>query len=167
MVNMNSSSIFMNAMYGLQNAYTGSLQDGADSVSRKDLLDAQQKSFLNGTTPFTSYMSTNFMNLDSNQDGLIAADEMQQMMNDISSAGLTYEQMMQFGMSGSVDSKQISEVLQNFTKVDKNGDGKVSTAEINYYLSNKEMEDKIAELKDRNISNMSIMYDIDPEDYEG
>lgn len=161
---MNSSSLFMNAMYGMQNTYSASLQDGADSVTRQDLLDNQRNAYMNGTSVFSSYMSTNFMNLDSNSDGKIAADEMQQMMNDFSTSGMTYDQVMQLSMNGSIDGDQVSAILKDFNKIDQNGDGRVSMSEINYFSVNKEMEDKIAALKDRKLSNMSIMYDVGDDD---
>lgn len=163
----NTGSLYMNAMYGLQNAYTSSLQDGASSITRQDLLDNLQTSFLSGTTQFSSYMSTKFSNIDANQDGSIAAEEMQTMMNNMATQGLSYEELAAFSGNGSISSKDLSVIMQNFRKIDSNGDGRVSDAEINYFMANKEMEDKLAALKDKRISDMSIMYDLDADDYEG
>jgi len=162
-----SGSLYTSAFYGLQNAYTSSLQDGASSISRQDLLDNLQTSFLTGNTQFSSYLSTKFSNIDSNQDGSIAADEMQTMLNDMSTQGMTYEELAAFGGNGSISSTDLSTIMQNFRKIDSNGDGRVSDAEINYFMANKEMEDKLSALRDKRISDMSIMVDLDADDYEG
>lgn len=158
--NMNANSLFMSSFYGLQNAYQYALPEDGTGVTQKDLLNTKNP-YLSSqmqSSSFSSYLVTNFNEVDKNKDGKIAADEMSGLMETFSKQGMTYQQLMALSGSPGIDSKDLNNILNDFRKIDKNGDGKVSMTEINAYQANKDVSDKIAELKNKKNSDFSIMY---------
>lgn len=159
--NMNTSSLFMNSFYGLQNAYQFALPEDGTGVTQKDLLNNKNPYLQMQSSPFSSYLVTNFTQVDKNKDGKITSDEMSGLMQTFSKQGLSYEQLMALSGSSGIKSDDLNNILTNFRKIDKNGDGKVSQAEINAYQATKQVNDKIAELKNKKSSDFSIMYSDD------
>ena len=145
---LNANSLIMNAMYGINSTYNQLAMQNNGKVSFSDLQDFTNVNYYN--MPFLSYLQNNFSSLDTDQDGSVTATEMQQLLNQFQTNGLTYSQLMQLcssgGMMTGVDTSELSEVLANFQKIDKNSDGKVSMAEINSYNTTEEMEEKKEEL---------------------
>jgi Ca2+-binding EF-hand superfamily protein len=84
------------------------------------------------------------------------------MVNGIESQGLTVEQLYSISVQdGYVSSKQkdmIKNVIYNFKKIDVNNDGKVSQAEMNKYLLNKDIDDLKAEMYDLKASRLTNFY---------
>jgi len=160
---LNASSLFASSYYGLQNAYQVALQDGATGVTQSDLLKNNKYAYLQNST-FSSYLTTNFTQVDKNKDGKITGDEMSSLMTTFSKQGMTYEQLMAMSGNAGVNSQDLNTILSNFRKIDRNGDGKVSMTEINYYNANKQVTDKINELKKHKTSDISIMYGTDDKD---
>jgi Ca2+-binding EF-hand superfamily protein len=148
----------MNSYYGLQNAYQYALPQDGTGVTQKDLLTNKTAYAQMQSNPFSSYLVTNFTQVDKNRDGKITSDEMTGMMETFSKQGLSYQQLMTLSGSAGIKSDDLNNILNNFKKIDKNGDGKVSMAEINAYQANKQVNDKIAELKNKKSSDFSIMY---------
>lgn len=164
---LNASSLFANAYYGLQNAYQYALPNGANGVTQSDLLGANNKYGIlqsSQNMAFSSYLATHFNQLDTNKDGKITGDEMSSVMSTFSKQGMSYEQLMALSGTNGVNSQDLNNIITNFRKIDRNGDGKVSQAEINYYNANKQISDKITELKKSRCSDISIMYSDDDKD---
>ena len=158
---LNANSLIMNAMYGINSTYNQLAMQNNGKVSFSDLQDFTNVNYYN--MPFLSYLQNNFSSLDTDQDGSVTATEMQQLLNQFQTNGLTYSQLMQLcssgGMMTGVNTSELSEVLANFQKIDKNSDGKVSMAEINSYNTTEEMEEKKEELvTNRRTKDMSIFY---------
>lgn len=168
----NSASLFTSSIYGMQNAYYLAKQDGQEGVSQKDLWSVNSYTNTNSNTgilgllqnsvssPFASYMATNFNQLDKNNDGQITDDEMNTAMTNISQKGLSYQQLVNMPSTTGLSTEEVNDIVKNFSKIDKNGDGYVSAAEINYFHANQEINDKIQELKMKKASssNFSIFY---------
>lgn len=164
---LNASSIFASSYYGLQNAYQYALQNGATGVTQSDLLGTNNKYgvMLNQqNSAFSSYMVTHFAQMDANHDGKIDGQEMSKVMSTFSKQGMTYDQLASLSGTAGVNSQDLNAIMNNFRKIDRNGDGKVSQAEINYFNANKQITDKISELKKSRASDMSFMYSIDDKD---
>lgn len=175
---IDANSLIMNAMYGINNTYNQIALKNNGSVSLSNLQDVSNLNYSN--MPFLSYLQNNFSSLDQDQDGSVTSSEMQQLMNEFQTNGLTYAQLMQLCSSGTtgVDTTELSKVLANFQKIDKNSDGKVSMSEINSYNTTEEMEEKKEELvTNRRCKDMSVFYsdsisdtssatDVDDEDEE-
>lgn len=158
---LNASSMFASAYYGLQNAYQASLQNGATGVTQSDLfgLNTKYGALMNAqTSTFSSYLATHFGQLDKNKDSKINGEEMSSMMTTFSKQGMTYEQLASLSGTAGVNSADLNTIMNNFRKIDRNGDGKVSQAEINYFNANKQVNDKINELHRSRTSDISIMY---------
>ncbi len=155
---MNASSLFMSSFYGLQNAYQLALPQGSTSITQSDLLNNKNSLLALQSSPFSSYLTTNFAQVDKNKDGKITPDEMSNLMTTFSKQGMSYQQLMALSGSSGVNSQDLNNILNNFKKIDQNGDGRVSMAEINSYQANKQVNDKIAELKNKKSSDFSIFY---------
>ena len=158
---MNASSLFASSFYGLQNAYQYALPSGATGVTQADLLSNKNGIYSMQSSPFSSYMATNFAQLDKDKDGKISAADMSSIMTTFSKQGMSYQQLMALSGSAGVNSQDLNNIMSNFSKIDKNGDGKVSQTEINYYMANKKINDKITELKSKKSSDFSICYSDD------
>lgn len=161
------SSLFASSYFGLQNAYQMALQDGATGITQNDLLNSGSKYLYYGNSnaaSFSSYLTTNFKGIDKNKDGTISSDEMSNVITSMGQQGLTYEQLMTAGSSAGMSSQDLNAILTNFRQIDRNGDGKISSTEISYYSTNKKVNDKISELKNKISSNVSIFYPDDSDD---
>lgn len=158
---LNASSLFASSFYGLQNAYQYAMPKDGTGVTQSDLLSNKNGILGLQNSPFSSYMATSFTQIDKNKDGKITSDEMSNLMTTFSKQGMSYQQLTALSGSAGVDSKQLNNIMSNFKKIDKNGDGKVSMDEINYYQANKEITDKITELKAKKSSDFSICYSDD------
>ena len=108
-------------------------------------------------------VNNQFATLDKNHDGTLSADEANQMMTDISN-GLSRDQILQLKAQGSIDADLANKIISNFAKMDTNGDGKVSEAEINVYCINEDVQTKRDEQKELTIKNMSLYYETSSSD---
>ena len=115
-------------------------------------------------TTFASYMTNNFSSIDSNADGKISADEIQKIMSNMATQGLTREQIMSLAGSSGMSTSLQETVLNHFDQIDKNKDGKVTNQEIQAYGVESDLEKQKAADRNRIISNMSMYYDIDDVD---
>jgi len=161
---LNASSLFASSYYGLQNAYQYALKSGATGVTQSDLLGTNSQYGVMQTQQnmaFSSYLTTHFSQIDKNHDGKISGDEMSSVMSTFSKQGMSYEQLAALSGTNGVNSQDLNNIMTNFRQIDRNGDGKVSQAEINYYNANKQITDKIKDLKSKQAADISIMY---PED---
>ena len=72
--------------------------------------------------------------------------------------GLTYSQLAQLCSQGGTNSL-LETVLNNFTEIDANGDGRVTSAEISGYGVEKESEEVRKKYPNYDLKGMSIFHD--------
>ena len=111
-------------------------------------------------------MSTNFNNIDSDRDGVISAEEIQNLMSQMATQGMTREQLMTLAGATGMSSSLTQTVLEHFNEIDKNHDGKVSNQEIQAYGVESDLEKRKINDRNRLVNNMSMYYDVD-EKYDG
>ena len=136
-----ATGIFTAAQSGLQSSIQYLFTNNSDGVDRKTLNNAIYSNTTTTNTTFLQMINNQFSTLDKNNDGVITADEANQMITDLSS-GLTRDQVVQLRAQGSIDEELANKIISNFSKMDANGDGKVSEAEINNYCMNEDIQDK-------------------------
>ena len=167
---LDGTSMFTGINAGLTNAFNLLSSQYSDGITAENLNKALTNSnLLNNSaynSTFASYMTSNFSNIDSNSDGTISADEIQNLMNQMATQGLTGEQIASLGASSGLSTSLQETVLNHFDQIDKNHDGKVTNQEIQSYGVESDLEkQKIAD-RNRLVNNMSMFYDTDS-NYEG
>ena len=165
---LDGTSMFTGINAGLTNAFAQLNGQYSDGVTLENLNKALtnsnyiNNSGLNGT--FASYMTNNFNAIDSNTDGKISADEIQNLMSQMATQGLTREQIIALAGSSGMSSSLQETVLNHFDQIDKNKDGKVTNQEIQAYGVESDLEKQKTADRNRIVSNMSMYYDIDDVD---
>lgn len=150
---------------GLANtyAYLASLYP-QDGVTVKNIAAARndQTNYLTLNQTFASYFQNNFASFDKDGDGKISAAEMNNFSQTLSTAGVSREELSQMAASGMYSASQVSKILDNFDEMDKNHDGRVTSAEIaafGYDCNKQEMMDEANYRKAT--SDMSVFYGSD------
>lgn len=115
---------------------------------------------------FAAYMTNNFNSIDADADGKISASEIQDLMSQMATQGLTREQIAALGSSSGMSTSLQETVLNHFNEIDANKDGKVTNQEIQAYGVNSDLERQKIEDRNRMVNNMSMFYDVDSK-YEG
>lgn len=165
---LDGTSMFTGINSGLTNAFTQLTGQYKDGVTLENLQDALSNSnFLNNTVnggTFASYMTGNFNNIDTDKDGVISASEIQKLMSQMATQGLTREQIMALAGSSGIGTSLQETVLNHFDQIDKNKDGKVSNQEIQAYGVESDFEKRKQADRNRIVSNMSMFYDVDSVD---
>lgn len=160
---LNGNSLLSGIQSGMNGSFSilsGLYKDG---LTQANLTQAMGNAdFLKATggmgSTFANYLTQNFGSVDKNMDGTIAADEMQTMMTQMANQGLTRDQITKLGgMSGLSQDTQAS-VLDHFTEIDTNKDGKVSAGEIQAFNLTSKMENRKIEDENKMIKNSSIFY---------
>jgi len=154
-----ATGIFTAAQSGLQSALNYLYLNNKEGVDRKTLNNAMY-STAGSNSPFFQMISGQFATLDKDNNGNLSADEANKMITDLSS-GLTRDQIAQLRAQGSIDNDLANKIISNFSKMDTNGDGRVSEAEINAFCIDEDILSKRNEQKDLMIKNMSLYYDTD------
>ena len=121
------------------------------AMSNKDLASSLNQNF-------ASYLMSNFSGFDKNGDGVLSPEEMQSSASMINTTGLTSAQLTQLGTSCGLSQEALSQVLAHFSDIDKNHDGKVTTAEINAYNVESDKMKLADEMRMKSASNMSMFY---------
>ena len=156
---LDGSSLFSGINAGLTNSFSLLSSQYADGLTLENLNSALTNTNVTNTaygSTFASYLTNNFNSVDSNGDGVISADEIQKLMNNMATQGLTREQIISLGASSGMTNSLQQTVLAHFDDIDANHDGKVTNAEINAYGVNSQLEkQKIAD-KNRIVNNMSM-----------
>lgn len=165
---LDGTSLFTGINSGLTNAFaqlTGQYEDGVtlENLS-KALTNSNYLTNYGTNATFASYLTNNFSSIDSNGDGIISASEIQNLMTQMSTQGLTREQIMSLGSSYGMSTSLQETVLSHFDQIDKNKDGKVTNQEIQAYGVESDVEKQKTADRNRLISNMSMYYDIDDVD---
>lgn len=162
---LDGTSMFTGINSGLTNAFAQLNGQYSDGVTLENLNKALTNSNylansgINGT--FASYMTNNFNAIDSNADGQISAEEIQSLMSQMATQGLTREQIITLAGSTGLSSSLQETVLNHFDQIDKNKDGKVTNQEIQAYGVESDLEKQKSADRNRIVSNMSMFYDVD------
>lgn len=167
---LDGSSIFSGINAGLTNSFSLLSSQYSDGLTIDNLNSALTNTNITNTSygaTFASYLSGNFNSVDKNADGKITADEIQELMNNIATQGLTREQIIALGSSSGLSTSLQETVLSHFDDIDTNKDGKVTSQEISSYGVTSSIEkQKIADVN-RVVNNMSLFYGDNSSDYEG
>lgn len=167
---LDGSSLFTGINSGLTNSFSLLSSQYSDGLTLENLNSALTNKNVTNTaygSTFASYLTSNFNNVDKNHDGKISADEIQALMNNIATQGLTREQIMTLGAANGMTNSLQETVLSHFDDIDANHDGKVTSQEISAYGVNSSVEkQKIADVN-RVVNNMSMFYGDDSDKYEG
>lgn len=111
-------------------------------------------------TSFLSYLSTNFASIDQNGDGTIDENDMNKYLSNLNKNGMTYEEIATLcAQNGS--SSLVNTVLTYFDEIDKNGDGRVTNAEIAAFSMEEERDRLTDEYGKFKPSSMSVYYEAD------
>ena len=165
---LDGTSMFTGINSGLTNAFSQLNSQYTDGVTLENLNKALSNSnFINNAgmnATFASYMTNNFNSIDSNTDGKISADEIQKLMSNMATQGLTREQIMSLAGSSGLSTSLQETVLNHFDQIDKNKDGKVTNQEIQTFGIESDLEKQKAADRNRLVSNMSMFYDVDNTD---
>ncbi len=166
---LDGTSMFTGVNAGFTNAFAQLSGQYSDGITLENLNKAlTNTNFINtsyGAT-FASYMSTNFNSIDSDRDGVISADEIQNLMSQMATQGMTREQLMTLAGASGMSSSLTQTVLEHFNEIDKNHDGKVSNAEIQAYGVESDLEKRKIDDRNRLVNSMSMYYDVDDK-YDG
>ena len=167
---LDGTSMFAGINSGLTNTFAQLSGQYAEGIT----LDNLNKSLSNSNvinnpfgSTFASYMTNNFNQIDSNNDGKISANEVQELMSQMATQGLTREQIIALAGSSGMSTSLQETVLNHFEQIDKNKDGKVTNQEIQAYGVESDFEKQKLADRNRLIGNMSMYYDIDSSSDEG
>ena len=167
---LDGSSLFSGINAGLTNSFSLLSSQYSDGLTLENLSASLTNTNVNNTaygSTFASYLTNNFNSVDKNGDGKISADEIQSLMNNIATQGLTREQITTLGASSGLSTSLQETVLAHFDDIDANHDGKVTNAEINAYGVNSDIQKQKTADTNRLINNMSMFYGDDLTEYEG
>ena len=162
---LDGTSMFTGINSGLTNAFAQLTGQYSDGVTIENLNKALTNSnYINSSginATFASYMTNNFSAIDSDSDGKISANEIQNLMSQMATQGLTREQIMALAGSSGMSTSLQETVLNHFDQIDKNKDGKVTNQEIQAFGVESDLEKQKTADRNRIVSNMSMFYDVD------
>ena len=162
---LDGTSMFTGINSGLTNAFAQLTGQYSDGVTIENLNKALTNSnYINNSgmnATFASYMTNNFSAIDSDSDGKISANEIQNLMSQMATQGLTREQIMALAGSSGMSTSLQETVLNHFDQIDKNKDGKVTNQEIQTFGLESDLEKQKTADRNRIVSNMSMFYDVD------
>lgn len=161
---LDGTSLFTGINSGLSNTFAQLSGQFADGVTLENLTESlSNTNTLNNlnNTSFASYMTNNFANFDTDGDGRISASEVQALMSQMATQGLTREQIMALGGASGLSTSLQETVLNHFNEIDKNKDGKITNQEIQAYGVESDLEQQKKADRNRIVSSMSMYYDID------
>ena len=162
---LDGTSMFSGINAGLTNAFAQLNGQYSDGVTLENLNKALTNSNyltnsnINGT--FASYITNNFNTIDSDQDGKISPHEIQNLMSQMATQGLTREQIISLAGASGFSSSLQETVLNHFNEIDKNKDGKVTNQEIQAFGVESDLEKQKLADRNRIVSNMSMFYDVE------
>ena len=168
---LDGTSMFAGINSGLTNTFAQLSSQYADGLTLENLNNSLSNNNNNATNPFgatfASYMTSNFNKIDSDSDGKISANEVQDLMSQMATQGLTREQIIALAGSSGMSTSLQETVLNHFDQIDKNKDGKVTNQEIQAYGVESDFEKQKLADRNRLIGNMSMYYDMDSSSNEG
>lgn len=167
---LDGSSLFSGINAGLTNSFSLLSSQYTDGLTLENLNSALTNTNITNTSygaTFASYLTNNFNSVDTDRDGKISAEEIQKLMNNIATQGLTREQITSLGASSGLSTSLQETVLSHFDDIDTNHDGKVTNQEISAYGVNSQIEKQKISDTNRIVNNMSLFYGDDLTEYEG
>lgn len=159
---LNGSGLMNTALYGLQNTYSILAQNSTDGkISLKDITnptsDVLQK--LGTNSSFAQYLSSNFTAMDKDGDGTISADDVSNLASKLQQNGLSYQEIVQLCSSGAMGNNSLtSTVLNYFDKIDTDGNGRVTEAEIKAFSMKADEEKMKTKYGSFKASDMTVFY---------
>lgn len=162
MSNSSGTSLLAGIYSGLTNTYSYLSATNPNGVTLESInevrTDANKVNMVNQS--FASYLQSNFTSIDKDGDGIISSAEMTNMTNQMSTQGLTKEQLTQLYASGAsgLSSSTMEDILNHFDEMDTNHDGKITSAEISAYTVDCSRQKKEDEMRMQAASNMSVFY---------
>ncbi len=166
---LDGTSMFTGINSGLTNIFAQLSGQYSDGITLENLNKALTNTNITNTaygSSFASYLTSNFNSIDKDRDGVISASEIQNLMSQMATQGLTREQIMALAGSSGMSTSLQETVLSHFDDIDKNHDGKVTNQEIQAYGVESDVEKQKISDKNRMVNNMSMFYDVDSK-YEG
>jgi len=167
---LDGSSLFSGINSGLTNSFSLLSSQYSEGLTLENLNSALSNTNVTNTpygATFASYLTSNFNSVDKNRDGKITADEIQNLMNNIATQGLTRDQIMSLGAANGMTNSLQQTVLEHFNDIDTNHDGKVTSQEISAFGVNSQAEKQKVADRNRVINNMSLFYGDNSDKYEG
>ena len=167
---LDGSSLFSGINAGLTNSFSLLSSQYSDGLTLENLSSALTNTNITNTSygaTFASYLTNNFNSVDTDRDGKISAEEVQKLMNNIATQGLTREQIMSLGACSGMSTSLQETVLSHFDDIDANHDGKVTNQEINAYGVNSQLEKQKIKDTNRIVNNMSLFYGDGLTEYDG
>ena len=155
------SSIIASISSNLSNTYSylASLYP-EDGVTYKNITAARNDNtnYLTLNQPFATYLQNNVQTLDKDGDGVISADEMNNLTNTISTSGVSRTELTQLMMSGAYSTDMVNKILEHFDEMDTNHDGRITSAEISSFTHSCNKQEKIDEENYRKATQTSVFY---------
>lgn len=155
------SSIIANISSNLSNTYSylASLYP-EDGVTYKNITAARNDNtnYLTLNQSFASYLQNNFATLDKDGDGVISADEMNNLTNTISRSGVSRSELSQLAMSGAYSQDMVNKILEHFDDMDTNHDGRVTAEEISSFTYSCNKQEKLDEENYKKATQTSVFY---------
>ena len=161
MTNFSASSLFAGINAGAMNSYAILSNLYSDGLTKKNLTQAMANTnILTSTygTTFASYLSQNFGRLDKNADGTLSEKEVGNLMDQMSSRGLTRDQVTSLGGMSGISASTQGTILDHFNEIDANHDGYVNSAEVQAYILQSKIENRKQEDTTRMINRTSLFY---------
>jgi len=154
---LSGQGLFVTAVAGLNQTYSTLTNGKNDGLTLDQIVNPGSDVNVNGLNySFLSYLSSNFGAI-AGKDGKITAQDIQNLGNKFSTQGMTYNEIAQLCGQGA-NNTLLSTVLTYFPEIDKNGDGRVTDAEIRAFGYESDKSKMELEYGSFNPSNMSIFY---------
>ncbi len=153
--------LYSNTGMGLNRVYQQLSTGNINGINTEDLAELDNLSL--SDLPFVELIKNEFSAVDSNSNGKITKEEMDKMLLQMQNNGLSYQQLQILASQsvnsvGLISKDLLEKTLQNFDKIDKNNDGKISDSELNTYLIDKEIKEKKDKLTEFTASSISVFY---------
>ncbi len=164
-MSLNGQGMLVAALSGLTNTYSAfstqiSKNGGITLEDLSNPSDEVKAKLGYGNNNFLQYLSSNFSNLDSNKDGKIDSNDLNKLTQTMQQKGLTYNEIVQLCASGNsgMSNTLMDTVLTYFNKIDKNGDGRVTTQEISEFGFESDRQKMDTQYNGFKASSMSMFY---------
>ena len=155
-----NSSLFTGITSGLSSTYSILANASTSGVTLSSIASARSNttlaSSLNPT--FASYIQTNFSSLDKDGNGILSSTEISNMTTQMNTQGMTRSQLSQLGAASGLSGDMLSQVLDHFSDIDANHDGKVTSAEISSFKITSAEEKKKTEFRNKAAADQSVFY---------
>ena len=163
---LKAEQLFLSTNLGLNRVFKMMNTDGTQGLTYSELSKTNVAYY---NKPFAQLLKSNFSDIDTDSNGIISSTELKKAITSISTKGLSFNDIATISYnsaSNSTDKTLLQTVMSNFAQVDKNGDGRVTTSEINSYLVNSEISKKTDETSKISKSNEydSLFYSSDSDD---